>query len=166
MYLTACLVFYYISSKLASAMAVLASSFVLLTALVNSVFYIYHPKNAESIFICLNKTNESWPENWSRMYSSAIDGGTIPIFSLKLPENVTEYKIRIFYINRTHGDSGWKNFTLTSPSPPPPSLQQTPLNAADDQYQISLYYIVFVVTVLLLKLLLKIFFRHGRFPSL
>lgn len=140
-------------------MTMLTSNFVLLTALINGVFYVHRPKNAKSIFICFNKMNDSWPENWYQMQMGAIDRGSIPIFFIKLPKNLTKYKIRILYINRTHGDTNWKNFTTTLPPPLLPPKEEEGYQPPLEAFIKLLYYIVFVQTVQLLKLLVKFFLK-------
>ncbi len=166
------MVFLFISTK--SAMVALTSSFVLLTALVNGVFYIHQPRNAQSVFICLNKTDETWPQNWAEMKTGYVEN--VPIFSIKLSDKVTQYKIRILYPNRTHGDSDWKNFTMLPPPPPPPppkhfdDINSTTTTApptivtspADFDFTIVglVYYITFVASVQLVESIGKFYYAN------
>lgn len=127
----------------------LAANFLVLTAITNNIFYVSQPYNAQELYICFNKTNDTWPSAWLRM-KSVRD----PLsFSITLPENATEYKLKIVFINRTYGDSEWKFLNTAAMNAPSSKLSQQEETISSSPHPTSglLYYIAVITSCLFVK---------------
>lgn len=92
-------------------MTVLSTSTLLvLTILVKNSFIVFHNPKVTEAFVCFNKENDTWPDEWRRLHPMIQDN--IPILqTVNIPQNnctVFQYKIRLVYANRTFQDTQWK----------------------------------------------------------
>lgn len=108
-------------------MAVLSSSFILLVALIQNVFYVSKPNNVVEGFICFQNLSTttgacSWPEEWIRLYPTAIrsDSG-FNAFRTHYLQNTTadmdyiQYKIKLIFSDRSMGEQDqWQIMLLNS----------------------------------------------------
>lgn len=136
-------------------MSLLAANYILLSALINNIFYISQPYNAQEVYVCFNKTDDTWPSAWTRMESLRDP----PSFSITLPENATEYKLRIVFINRTVGDSVWKNLSTCAKNASSTKLRQqeeTITGSPPHPTPEMLYYISVITSFLFLKAIISL----------
>lgn len=100
-------------------MVVLTSSYIILCALVNGVFYVYRTPSISNMYICFDENtikNDSWPsEYWKHMTSYVLNRDT-DAFGVRVPKNATQYKLRVMYKDRSFDDTVWKYLNNTPPS--------------------------------------------------
>lgn len=91
-------------------MATLSTSLLILTALINDSFVIYHRPKVSEAFVCFDKENDTWPEKWMRL--NAVIEDDIPtlrtIHDVPKNKSLIDYKLRFIYPDRSFGDSQWK----------------------------------------------------------
>lgn len=91
-------------------MAVLRASLLIFATLLNNTFVIYHRPKVTEAFVCFNKENDSWPEQWLELNATFED--EIPTLRAThgLPKNqsLIDYKLRFIYPDRSFGDTQWK----------------------------------------------------------
>lgn len=134
-------------------MAMLATNFLLISALINNTFYVSRPYNAQEVYICFNKTNETWPSAWLRMKLERDPAS----FSIMLPENTTEYNLRIIFMNRTFGDSGWKNLSTCVKNASLTKIsQQKETTCSPHLVPVLIYYISLVISFLFIKTIIHL----------
>jgi hypothetical protein len=101
------------------AMAALSSTYVVLTALLNGVFYVYMPSDVQSASVMFQTKNFSSNNCWIKMFYQTQNNVT-PAFRVKAPLDAAEYmryRIKYHFRNQTFGETDWrvlftKNTTL------------------------------------------------------
>lgn len=128
-------------------MPAISSSFVFLVGFLANTFYVYKPQqNVREMYICFNG-NDSWPDAWHSMIPSTINVDS-QVFKVEMSnKNMTSYKLRLVFDNRTWGDTAWKNICLSA-------LETTAAETAAFPTVIVwlLYYIAAIVTIIKVKL--------------
>lgn len=92
----------------------IVQGFLILSAIMNNVFYITKPKEIIEVYMCVAKENfsDQWPDQWQRMESIKQHG--IPMFYMHITNISTvnySYKLKMFDISRKMYDSEW-TYTL------------------------------------------------------
>lgn len=106
-------------------MAFLSSSFVILAAVAQNIFFINNIPNVRDAFVCfgnnsleLNSTCNTWPNGWIRLYPKNLNNGNLHVLSTKMDKlqneketyNVLYYKLRFFFNDQTMGETrNWAN---------------------------------------------------------
>jgi hypothetical protein len=98
-------------------MAALASSYIILTALVQSIFYIHAPYNVKDAYVMLETNDFSTANNsWEKLYYDLIDDKRTAVFKIFIPTTSTQplslrYKVKFHYRNNTTGETKeWRTF--------------------------------------------------------
>lgn len=138
-------------------MPAISSSFVFLVGFLANTFYVYKPQqNVRAMYICFNG-NDSWPDAWYSMIPSTINGDS-QVFKVEMSnKNMTSYKLRLVFDNKTWGDTAWKNICLSA-------LETLAAGPEYLSFKVLLYYIALAVTIVKLKILTKIVQRK-LFPQ-
>lgn len=150
----------------------LTTNFVVLYTVINGFFFVYRPQNVSEIYICLDDNgtrDDTWPVRWNNMLPSGV---TPAMLMFELPKNVTEYKLRFIFSNRSYVDTSWKylesSSTTSSSSTPSSTSFQQPQQCRDgsitDDYLTNLstvkyllYYLTVYSSIILLKNAISIF---------
>ena len=92
-------------------MAVLSSSYILLVALVQNVFYAHMPYDVMDASIMLETKNFSSGDVWLKMNYQVIHSLHTPVFTTRIPPSAScylRYKIKLQFRDRSFGETPWK----------------------------------------------------------
>ena len=92
-------------------MAVLSSSYILLVALVQNVFYAHMPYDVMDASIMLETKNFSSGDTWMKMNYQVIHNLHTPVFTIRIPPSAScylRYKIKLQFRNQSFGETPWK----------------------------------------------------------
>lgn len=97
-------------------MVALRTSLLIFATLLNNSFVIYHRPKVTEAFVCFNKDNDTWPEQWTRLNAVIEDGIPTLRTTDNLPKNksLVDYKLRFIFPDRSVGDSQWKQILNAS----------------------------------------------------
>ena len=96
-------------------MAALSFSYIILTALVHNIFYIYVPYNVKDAYVKLKTEDYSTTNNtWEKLYNDLIDKRT-PVFKIFVPSataaySTLDYKVKFHFRDDSVG--GTKEWQL------------------------------------------------------
>jgi hypothetical protein len=98
-------------------MAALSTSYIILTALVQNIFYINAPYNVKDAFVMLKTKDFSTTNNetWSKLFYDLIDNKRTPVFKTFVPSatanSFLQYKVKFYFRDNTIGETQeWRTF--------------------------------------------------------
>jgi hypothetical protein len=97
-------------------MAALSSSYIILTALVQNIFYIHAPYNVKDAYVMIKTDDFSTANNtWEALYYDLIDDKRTPVFKIFIPtataSSSLRYKIKFHFRNDSIGETKeWQTF--------------------------------------------------------
>lgn len=141
-------------------MVVLTSSYILLIALVQNVFYIHSPHNVYNASIMLEASDFSTGSSWTMMSYHFIHDRSTPVFSIHVPPSTSNYlrfKVRLQFRNQTFGETEWR--TLISDCK---NTTQCNLPIADSNNSNTYFNLVVFIAVTCSILLSKLMYKIAR----
>ena len=97
-------------------MAALSSSYVILTALVQNIFYIHAPYNVKDVYVMIKTEDFSTSNNtWEKLYYDLIDDKRTGVFKIFIPSATApsslRYKVKFHFRNDSIGETKeWHTF--------------------------------------------------------
>lgn len=144
-------------------MVVLSSSYVILAALVQNVFYIYIPYNVYDASIMVETKEFPTNNSWVRMRYQMIHNQSTAVFTTQVPSsasNYLRYKVKLQFKNYVFGETEWK--TLISESRNNTECANSTLPAVESVHSDSILGLLVFITVTCSILLANLVYNFTR----